>query len=58
MLFPPPKKPAPAVTSSTVAEAPKLIETPKEITPWQKATREVLLLFLFHSVYESESVLL
>lgn len=41
LLFPPPKKPAPQVAAPTPAEVPKAAETTKELTPWQKASREV-----------------
>lgn len=41
LLFPPPKKPAPQVASPTPAEVPKAVGGTKELTPWQKASREV-----------------
>jgi len=41
LLFPPPKKPAPQVATPTPAEVPKAVETVKELTPWQKTSREV-----------------
>jgi NAD(P) transhydrogenase len=42
LLFPPPKKPTPQVTTPTPAEVPKAVEQAKVLTPWQKASREVI----------------